>query len=115
MRFYLFIIICIFFSALTIQSQRAIADEQGFEIDPNVKKKYRPAKSFPKVKEEDCLEICLQEKGAEHFKTVQSWEANCIKANKSLEDKGLWCKQKSKEQRRILDLESIKVCQERCG
>lgn len=67
-----------------------------------------------KPKEVDCLEKCLQEHGAINYKAVQPWKNSCLKYYKKNPQKLAQCELDAKERIRLLDIGSIKTCQENC-
>lgn len=67
-----------------------------------------------KPKEVDCLEKCLQEHGATNHKSVQPWKNSCQKYHKKNPQKFEQCELDAKERIRLLDIGSIKTCQDNC-
>jgi hypothetical protein len=75
---------------------------------------FASAEDLPKTKVE-CLEICLQERGANNFKTVAKSEKQCLVSTIGHADMRKECSYRKKQTLRNLEFNDVKVCNRKCG
>lgn len=63
----------------------------------------------------DCLEVCLQERGANNFKTVAKATKQCLTAAIGNEKWINGCKIKRKSLLRSLEFNDVQVCNRHCN